>query len=211
MSRYVVWCRRNCCLQYLSVTATRSERDPENMQNHFYWTFPDIWMVTDYPLAFLITVTVRWLNEYGALVEWYWQGKIKSATYCTTNSTHTGLGLNLSLWGERPEPNCLCCGVAGNSEIHLSGTKKGSITDKNITICDQLMLCKQVIIVYSEHHMKHTNTVCEENAQFFTVRAGSALIFRWLGWYLQFSMWVTENVSVVWIAKCKIVKRNGIL
>jgi len=61
------------------------------------------------------------------------------------------------------------------------------------------MLCQQAISVYSEHHMKHINTVCEQKAEFCTVRAGSALTSRWLGWYLHFSTWVTKSASVVWI------------
>jgi hypothetical protein len=40
------------------------------------------------------------------------------------------------------------------------------------------MLCKQVIGMYSEHHMKHINTVCEQNAEFCTVGAVSALTLR---------------------------------
>ena len=39
------------------------------------------------------------------------------------------------------------------------------------------MLCKQVISVYSEHHMKLINTLYEQNAEFFTVRAGSTYIY----------------------------------
>ena len=47
-----------------------------------------------------------------------------SATFYTTNSTWTGLELNLSLCGERLEPDCLSYVVAWSSEIHLSGTRK---------------------------------------------------------------------------------------
>jgi len=49
------------------------------------------------------------MNEYGALVEWQWQQKLKylyktctSATLSTKNPIQTGLGLTLSLHGERP-------------------------------------------------------------------------------------------------------------
>ena len=30
------------------------------------------------------------------------------------------------------------------------------------------MLCVEVVVIYSDHHMKHTNTLCGDNAQFYS-------------------------------------------
>jgi hypothetical protein len=49
------------------------------------------------------------MNEYGALVEWYWQGKENwpSATLTTTSPTRTALGMNPVLHGGIPSTNRL--------------------------------------------------------------------------------------------------------
>ena len=63
----------------------------------------------------LYSVGGRWMNEYGAMVEWYWQGKVKywektchSVTLSTRIRTCFGLGRNL------------CAGVEGLAINHLS-------------------------------------------------------------------------------------------
>jgi hypothetical protein len=61
---------------------------------------------------------IRITYEYGALVEWYWQGNTKvpgkktcpSATLSTTDPAYTGLGSNPDLRGVRPATNRLCHG-----------------------------------------------------------------------------------------------------
>jgi hypothetical protein len=34
------------------------------------------------------------------------------------------------------------------------------------------MLFKEIIAVYSENHTKHLNTLCEQNAELFSVKVG---------------------------------------
>jgi hypothetical protein len=34
------------------------------------------------------------------------------------------------------------------------------------------MQFKEIIAIYSENHMKHTNTLCRQNAELFNVKAG---------------------------------------
>jgi hypothetical protein len=54
-----------------------------------------------------------WINEYGTLVEWYWQGKNRNtrektsptATMSTTNPTYTDLGTNPNRRGKRSATN----------------------------------------------------------------------------------------------------------
>ena len=63
----------------------------------------------------LYSVGSRWMDEYGAMVEWYWQGKTevlgetptKIATVYTINSTWPDMRLNPGLRGERPATNPL--------------------------------------------------------------------------------------------------------
>ena len=63
----------------------------------------------------LYSVGGRWMNEYGAMVEWYWLGKTevlgetptKIATVYTLSSTWPSMGLNPGLRGERPATNRL--------------------------------------------------------------------------------------------------------
>jgi hypothetical protein len=63
----------------------------------------------------LYSVGGRWMNEYGALVEWYWQGKLKywerNPSQChfvqTQSPTWTGLESNTDLRGDRRTPNHL--------------------------------------------------------------------------------------------------------
>jgi hypothetical protein len=59
------------------------------------------------------------IHVYGAMVEWYWQGKTKelgrktcpSATLSTTNPTWIDPGANPGLHGERPATNRLSHGT----------------------------------------------------------------------------------------------------
>ena len=61
------------------------------------------------------SVVSRWLNECGALAEWYWQANIEvlgekscpGATLCITNLRSIGLRLNQGLRFERPATNRL--------------------------------------------------------------------------------------------------------
>lgn len=54
-----------------------------------------------------------WINEYGTLVEWYWQGKNQNtrekisptATLSTTNPTYIDLGTNPNRRGKRSATN----------------------------------------------------------------------------------------------------------
>jgi hypothetical protein len=42
----------------------------------------------------------------------------------------------------------------------------------SITKISWLMLCKEIIAVYSENHTKYINTLCEQNAEILVVKAG---------------------------------------
>ena len=76
----------------------------------------------------------RWeRNSYGALVEWYWQGKrsagrktCRSATSSTTNLTWTDQGSKPGLRGDRPGdltwPGCLVCLV--NEDVMVMSSKQ---------------------------------------------------------------------------------------
>ena len=61
----------------------------------------------------LYSVGGRWMNGYGALVEWYWQGKTEcseinlSHWHFVQTKSSTALGWNKDLRGDRPVPNLL--------------------------------------------------------------------------------------------------------
>jgi hypothetical protein len=40
------------------------------------------------------------------------------------------------------------------------------------------MLFREIIVVYSENHMKHINTRCGKNAEFFNVKAGGTYSYH---------------------------------
>jgi hypothetical protein len=41
------------------------------------------------------------------------------------------------------------------------------------------MLCRETIAVYCENYMKHTNTLCEQNAEFQYVKTGGTYSNHW--------------------------------
>jgi len=61
---------------WLPLGVSVTQKNAKSFQSNVSWYLKGHGL---YPLVLLITVTVRWMNECGALVEWYWQGKIKSA------------------------------------------------------------------------------------------------------------------------------------
>jgi hypothetical protein len=80
----------------------------------------------------LYGIGAKLMNEYGVLVEWYWQGRSKvlkrktydSATLSITDVTWTGLELNRGLHSERLVTSYLSLGKAhklcqGHWEYHI--------------------------------------------------------------------------------------------
>ena len=63
----------------------------------------------------LYSVGGRWMNEYGAMMEWYWQGKTevlgkktcRSATMSFSNPERLGRHSNPVFWHKRPATNRL--------------------------------------------------------------------------------------------------------
>ena len=43
----------------------------------------------------------------------------------------------------------------------------------SVTKTSQLMLCKEIIAVFSDIHIKHMNTLCGQNVEFLIVKAGA--------------------------------------
>jgi hypothetical protein len=41
------------------------------------------------------------------------------------------------------------------------------------------MLFKEIIAIYCENHMEHTNTLCGQNAEFLYVQAGGTYSNHW--------------------------------
>jgi hypothetical protein len=72
--------------------------------------------------------------------------------------------------------------VRASQETHYVSTTKPN----------RLMLFREIIAVYCENHMEHTNTLCGQNAEIITIKTfGSyryhcALEFEGVGWYFQF-------------------------
>ena len=93
----------------------------------------------------LYTVGGRWMNEYGAKVEWYWQGKTEmhikktstGATLPTIHSPGTGLVLNrasaVSVW---PLTAQAMVGPNSSTPVHVSRLCP------NVTPHAQLLICK---------------------------------------------------------------------
>jgi hypothetical protein len=48
----------------------------------------------------------------------------------------------------------------------------------SITKSNRLMLFREIIPVYCENHMEHTNTLCGQNSDFLCVKAGGAYSYR---------------------------------
>jgi hypothetical protein len=43
----------------------------------------------------------------------------------------------------------------------------------------ELMLFRETVAVYCENHIKHTDTLCGQNAEFWYIKAGGAYSDRW--------------------------------
>jgi uncharacterized membrane protein YpjA len=78
------------------------------------------------------------MNEYGALVEWYWQGKTE-------------------VLGEEPLPLSLSVLLLTNMKIQSVPYRERSAS---ITITSRWVLCKEMID-YFENHMERTNTLLD--------------------------------------------------
>lgn len=100
--------------------------------------------------------SVTWMNEYGVLIEWHWQGKNWStqrktcacAILSTTNPTWTGLGLNQGLCGDRMATNYLSHGSASVCNVWVYNPTKPAPVMLEV-ICpkyDGCLQCSKVTI-----------------------------------------------------------------
>jgi hypothetical protein len=48
-----------------------------------------------------------------------------------------------------------------------------------MTTINWLMLFREIIAVYSADYMKHTNTLCEQNAELLIVKASGTYSYHW--------------------------------
>jgi hypothetical protein len=112
----------------------------------------------------LYSVGGRWLNEYGALVEWYWQGKIEvlgkacpSATLSTTNPTWTGVWSRPSLCSEMPATKRLSHGTAPlKTKINLNYMWSFS-SYRTVNTLRPLILYSETTAVFSQNvEAEHT-------------------------------------------------------
>jgi hypothetical protein len=110
------------CAQWVwSRSLVRVGRDTESGQSTT-WKKKSYLMTLQ--VAKIISVGESWMNEYGALVKWCWQGRENwhSTTLTTTNPRRTGLGMNPVLQGGIPATNRLelWIGYRGFKGVHYS-------------------------------------------------------------------------------------------
>ena len=130
----------------------------------------------------LYSVGGRWMNGYGALVEFYWQGKTEvlrekpePAWICPPQFSHC-----------LPRNRTLVSAVRGRRLItwYMAWSEEGSWPDLHINIesvprskhsvsvikTSQLILYREIIAVCSQIHTKHINTLCGLNVDLLNVK-----------------------------------------
>jgi hypothetical protein len=150
-------------------------------EKHYTGMVVDVWMSMEHwwndtdrgnwctGREILYSVGGRCMNEYGALVEWYWQGKTE-------------------VLGEKPVTVPLFPPQIWN-EVAWDRTRFSAVWDRrltwhndiktpfpphrksvSITIASQLILYREIIAVCSEIHTKHINTLCGQNEELLNVK-----------------------------------------
>ena len=122
-------------------------------------------------------------DEYGALVEWYGQGKTEvlgeKAARLPLRPPKMSLRLtqdqNPGLDSDRTLTNHLSHGTAAESYIYQNYISRSSLYCKINTLClyyqtSQLMLYREIIAVCSEIHTKHINILCGQNVELLNVK-----------------------------------------
>jgi hypothetical protein len=62
--------------------------------------------------------------------------------------------------------------------LNLDFIKKKARKHISNTKTSQLMLCKEIIEIYSENHTKHINTFCGQNTEYFNVKTSDKCIYH---------------------------------
>jgi len=112
----------------------------------------------------LYSVGSRWMNEYEALVEWYWQGKLKCWEKNLSLCNFVDHKSDRNWPGIEPGPPwCLRIQSVPRSKHSVSVIKTS-----------QLMLYREIIALCSVIHAEHIYTQCGQNVEFLNVKPGGA-------------------------------------
>jgi hypothetical protein len=103
----------------------------------------------------------RWMNEYGVLMEWCWQGKYWStcrktcpcAILSSTNPIWTGMGFNQGLCGDRMATNHLSHGTASLRNVRVNSLSKPAPM-MLVGICPKYDRCLQCSEVHNHQQQE---------------------------------------------------------